>query len=233
MPLSKSIVRFSFAVSALILISLFYPHKSLAQLGAGVGLGKISVNEILTPGGVYKLPDLPIINTGEISAKYKLSVELPAEFLAKFPTVERKRQEVLLKKWVLFNPSQVSLQPKESKNIKVSLALPFDAAQGDYFFYLESAAQIEDSSSSVSLGPAAAAKLYFKVGSAPGVLGAFKQRVSTLWHFYQPWSTIIIVALDLLLVLLLLKTLFSVSFKIEHRKKGSGKQEGETPNAES
>ena len=198
---------------------MMFSNKILAQLGAGVGLGKISVNEVLTPGGVYKLPDLPVINTGEIPAKYKLSVELPAEFLQKYPLVERKRQEVLLKKWVLFNPSQVSLQPKESKNIKVSLALPFDASQGEYFFYLESAAQVENSSSNVSLGPAAAAKLYFTVGQAPGVLGAFKQRVSTLWHFYQPWSTIIIVALDLLLVLILLRSLFSLKVELKPKSK--------------
>ena len=222
MNLSKFVIRFFFSALTLIFINLINHSKTFAQLGAGVGLGKISVNEVLTPGGVYKLPDLPVINTGKIPAEYRLSVELPAEFLQKYPLVERKRQEVLLKKWVLFNPSQVSLQPKESKNIKVSLALPFDAAQGEYFFYLESAAQIENSSANVSLGPAAAAKLYFTVGRAPGVLGAFKQRVSTLWHFYQPWSTIIIVALDLLLVLLLLRGLFSLKIELKSKSKSRG-----------
>ena len=206
-------------ILASIIYSIVSPYITLAQLGAGVGLGKILVNEVLTPGGIYKLPDLPVINTGEISAKYKLSVSFPYEFLQRFSPVERRRQEVLLKKWILFNPSQVSLQPKESKNIKVSLALPFDASQGEYFFYLESAAQVENSASNVSLGPAAAAKLYFTVGRAPGVLGALKQRASTLWHFYQPWSTIIIVVLDLLLVLLLLRGLFSLKIELKPKQR--------------
>jgi len=48
-------------------ISLFiiFPYVGLANVGVGVGLGKIQIDELLKSGGIYKLPSIPVINTGD------------------------------------------------------------------------------------------------------------------------------------------------------------------------
>lgn len=193
----------------------------LAQqtLGVGVGLGTITVDQTLTPGGVYKLPDLPIVNTGNQAAEFQASVSLPAEYLEKLPLLERKRQELWLKKWVWFNPARAYLKPSQSQSVGVSLVLPLTAPKGDYLFYLEASPIIKKPEGNVSIGPAAATKLFFRVGNSPGVLGAFRQRASTLWHFYQPWSTIFIIGTDLTAVALLARTLLSVSIQIRAKRR--------------
>lgn len=193
----------------------------LAQLGAGVGLGSIDISKSLTPGGIYKLPNLPVINTGEIEALFSLKA-IPNTSEAKFLIPKSS--------WFNFSPQNFKLKKDESRWVKVSLALPFDAPQGSYAALLEAMASPVTKAGQVQIGPAAATKVYFSVGVAPGVLGAVRQRLNSYWTLYQPWTYLILMAVDLILIILLINSLFrfSLGLKIERKKET---QNSKTPPA--
>lgn len=197
---------------------LIRPGRVLAQLGAGVGLGLIDISKPLTPGGIYKLPRLPVINTGEIEAVFLLKA-VPAT------TLEPNYLTPKLT-WFNFSPKNFKLQKNESKMVNVSLSLPFDAPAGQYAALLEASATPVNKQGQVQVGPAAATKIYFSVGVAPGVLGAMRQRLNSYWTLYQPWTYLILMAVNLLLILSLLNFLFrfSLGFRIERRQKSSNTQ---------
>lgn len=186
----------------------------LAQLGAGVGLGKIELKEALTPGGVYALPNLPVINTGEIAATYEVvAIFTPSDPSRPFPNP---------KGWFHFQPKSFHLNPNETRQVKVTITLPFSAPKGDHLVLLEAHTTSKTETGNVAIGPAAATRLNFSVGSAPGVLGAVRQRITTLWNFYLPWSLILILTLDFLAILYLLR--FVLPFEISIRRKKEKQQ---------
>ncbi len=48
--------------------------QAFANLGVGVGTGKIVVDEQLKPGMIYQLPSFSVINTGDIASDYSVGV---------------------------------------------------------------------------------------------------------------------------------------------------------------
>lgn len=217
---STKIIK-KFAATILIeSLFLIFVQPALAGLGVGVGLGSIKVNDVLRPGGIYQLPAVPVVNTGDVSGFYHLQASLPVEYLDQFNNQEKIRRENLIKDWIHFDKNNFYLKPSQTEAVGVSLHLPFDAPVGEYSVYLEASTKGQEMlSSGVIIGPAAATRLLFRVGSASGILGAFKQRVSTFWNFYQPWTTVLTVGFDLFLVLVLLRTIFSFSFQIKTKQK--------------
>lgn len=200
---------------------LIKPCGVLAQLGAGVGLGSIDISKSLTPGGIYKLPNLPVINTGEIEALFSLKA-IPNTSEAKFLIPKSS--------WFNFSPQNFRLQKGQSKMVDVSLSLPFDTPAGKYAALLEASAAPINKEGQVQVGPAAATKVYFSVGVAPGVLGAVRQRLNSYWTLYQPWTYLVLMAVDLILIILLTNSLFrfSLGLKIERKKET---QNSKTPPA--
>lgn len=199
---------------------IFFPFYTLytvsawAQLGAGVGLGKIELKEPLTPGGVYALPSLPVINTGEIAATY----EVEAIFVSSEPASPKGLAVSAVERYFSFSPRRFHLNPNESRQVKVTITLPFTAPAGQYRVLLEAHTVSKTEGGNVAIGPAAAARLNFSVGTAPGVLGAIRQRVVTLWNFYLPWSLFFVLALDFLAILYLLRFVVP-PFEISIRRK--------------
>ena len=196
----------------------------LAQLGAGVGLGKIELKEELTPGGVYALPKLPVINTGEIASGYEVQAIFTSpspQGLASSEALERSRKGEA-ERWISFSPPRFYLEPHQSKQVDVKIILPFTAPKGDYLVLLEAHTTSKAEGGNVAIGPAAATRLSFSVGTAPGVLGAVRQRVTTLWNVYLPWSLILVLALDFLVILYLLR--FVLPFEISIRRKKEKQQ---------
>ncbi len=176
------------------------------SVGVGVGIGEIRIKEPLVPGGVYKLPSIPVINTGEVESQYEVVVENVEPNLFSF------------------SPQKFILMPGKSQLVSARLNLPFDAKQGDYLVHLEAHPILETQPGQVALVAAVATKLYYSVGPNPNILGALKQRLSTLWDLYYPWSYILALALDFLLILLLLKGLISIRFEIKRRPKKKEQQ---------
>ena len=58
-----------------LVISLFFISQSArAVIGVGVNLGKIEIDEPLKPGGIYNLPILGVVNTGDTEGDYELEI---------------------------------------------------------------------------------------------------------------------------------------------------------------
>lgn len=190
----------------LIIIGLLIAFPIYAKVGVGVGLGKIQIDEPLKPGGIYKLPNLPVLNTGDEAGDYEVAVTYQHE-------QPQFRPE---EKWFSFSPKSFHLEGGQSQIVEVTLMLPAKVASGDYFAYLE--AHPVAKKEGVTIGVAAATKIYFTV-KAGTVLGAFTERVRSLMTTYSPISFIILGILALIILIFLFRKFFRVRFKIEKKRK--------------
>ena len=159
-------------------LGLILPSVSLAKLGVGVGLGKVDIDEELSPGGIYKLPTLPVLNTGDEDGEYQVSVTF------------REDQEEFRpdEGWFTFSPQSFPLKAGESQQVEISVTLPLNIRPGDYFAFLEASPKV--SGEGVSVGVAAATKLNFTVKPA-NILQAIIERIRKLFENNAPASYVI------------------------------------------
>lgn len=196
----------------LIATAMLFPQTVAAKLGVGVGLGKIQIDEALAPGGIYKLPTLPVLNTGDEAADYEVTVTYLSEQPELTPDIA----------WFTFSPQSFSLDPGKSQNVDVSLNLPLDVRPGNYFAFLE--AHPVKKAEGVTIGIAAATKLNFTVKPS-GVLGAAIERVRSLLENNAPFSYIIFAVVGAVFALSLLivvgRKYLAVQITLKHK---TGKQ---------
>ena len=201
----KKRILFSLAIIFLIALT-FFPLSSSAKLGVGVGTGKIIVNELLRPGTIYELPNLPVINTGDRLTSYSVSVE----YLERIPELRPARE------WFVFNPSTFELKAGEVKNVTISLNIPLKVKPGNYFAFLEAHPVVKAESGITQVGIAAAAKLYFTIIPANIFQGIY-YRISSLVIKYSPWSYIIPLLILLSFILSVLKKFIKVDIKFNKK----------------
>ena len=185
-----------------------------AKIGVGVGLGKIQIDEPLSPGGIYKLPSLPVLNTGDEAGDYEVAVTYQHE-------QEQLRPE---EAWFSFSPETFYLEAGGSQKVDISLSLPVRAKPGDYFAYLE--AHPTAKKEGVTIGVAAATKLYFTVEPS-GILGAAIARVTSWFENNAPYSYWVLAGLLMLMVILVFRRFFSLRVAVK-RKKTKKEEEEET-----
>lgn len=178
-------------LTLLILVALLFPQTALAKIGVGVGLGKVQIDEQLSPGGIYKLPTLPVLNTGDEAGEYKVEVT----YLSDQPELRPDAS------WFSFTPQSFPLDAGGSQLVDVSLSLPVDVRPGNYFAFLE--AHPVAKAEGVTIGVAAATKLNFTVKPS-GVLGAAIERIRSLLENNAPASYIVIAVIGTVLALSLL-----------------------------
>ena len=180
----------------------------------GVGLGKIQIDEKLSPGGIYKFPTLPVLNTGDEDGDYEVEVT----YLSDQPEFQPPSE------WFTFTPQSFSLDAGGSQLVDVSLTLPVDARPGNYFAFLE--AHPKAKGEGVTIGIAAATKLNFTVKPA-GVLGAAIERVRSLLENNAPFSYIVIAVIGTVLVLGLLIAVARKYLTVKIRFKGKSAKDKE------
>ena len=163
-------------IKSLILASLFLVLSFslvFAKVGVGVGLGKVQIDEALSPGGIYNLPSLPVLNTGDEDMEYEVEVTYLSEQEQMRPAGE----------WFSFSPQTFPLTAGESQAVDIVLTLPVDTRPGDYFAFLEAHPVVRGEG--VTIGVAAATKLNFTV-KPKGVLGAAIERIRSLIEANRP-----------------------------------------------
>ncbi|MBN1761732.1 MAG: hypothetical protein JW878_01460 [Methanomicrobia archaeon] len=190
-------------IAAIILVVLMMQPCS-ANVGVGVGTGKIAVEEPLMPGGTYKINPIVVLNTGDEAGNYAVDVT----YL--YGQAEQRPQE----EWVGFNPKTFHLNPEETQTVAVTLTVPLDAEPGDYFCFLE--AHPVSEGEGFRIGVAAATKLYFSVKPA-NILSALAHKVSSFLRETAPVSYIIIIAILALVALLVLRK--HISIEVRRKKK--------------
>lgn len=188
----------------IICIILILPLAIFARIGAGIGTGKIIIEEPLKAGQIHNLPPLVIFNTGDEPSTYSIGVEYHRDQPELKPALE----------WFRFEPSSFNLEPGEVQKVTVELTLPLKTEPGDYFAYLEGQATSKKQiAGGVIVGVAAAAKLYFTVTPA-NIWQAIYYRFLSLWTKYFPWSLIISILIAGAVIIVLFRAFFKKFFKL-------------------
>lgn len=183
------------------LAALAFPLAALANIGVGVGLGKVVLDQPLKPGAIYDLPALPVINTGDEPSEYETFIE----YQENVPQLRPGRD------WVTFTPQRFSLDPGKVQVVTMTLNVPLNAKPGEYFAFLEARpVRKTRTTGGASIGVAAASKFYFTVAPS-NIFQAFYYRASSLIARYSPWTY---VAAGLIL-LIVLAAAFKRFFKFE------------------
>ncbi len=189
---------------------LILPVFAFARLGVGVGVGKIQVEKPLKAGIIYDLPSLPVLNTGDEPSDYGVSIE--------YHEKQEENPEMGLrpaKEWFSFEPANFHLEPGQSQQVKMKLALPIKGVKpGKYFVYLEAHPIRKAETGATQVGIAAAAKLYFTVAPSNIFQGIY-YRFLSLYLRYHPWDTIALV----IIFLTVLFRFLGKKFKIQITKK--------------
>jgi hypothetical protein len=170
-----------------------------AGVGVGVGVGKIVVDEILKPGIIYNLPNLPVINTGTDQAEYEVTISYSENQTELRPPI----------KWFKFSPQKFSLKPAEIKQVEIMIDLPFQMEPGNYFAYLEAHPIASVDGGGAKVGIAAAAKLYFQVIPANYFQGVYYKIIS-FSKVYYPWPQRGLALTGIIFVLVLFKKFFNI-----------------------
>jgi hypothetical protein len=182
----KSATKF-LILSALVLV---LPVVVFARIGVGVGAGKIHINEPLKAGGIYDLPAISVLNTGDEPADYLFSVQ--------YHEGQEQRTDMGLKPaeaWFNFTPATFPLEPGKVQAVKVTLTIPAKIKPGNYFAYLEARPVKKATAGGVtSIGIAAATQLWFTVAPSNFFQGIYYRFIS-LYSRYHPGDTIILAAI--------------------------------------
>ena len=188
----------------IVFIFLISPWLVFAGIGVGIGTGEINISAPLKAGGIYELPPLVIFNTGSDAGEYSIGVQYHKE----------QKQIRPEREWFHFNPPNFYLEPGQAQKVEVQLILPLKTEPGDYFAYLEGqASPKENIGGGVSVGVAAASKLYFTVTPA-NIWQAIYYRLSSLWKKYSTWSLVISILVAGAVIIVLFRTFFRRFFKL-------------------
>jgi len=186
---------------------LILPGMILARVGVGVGSGKINVDQILKPGMIYQLPVLPVINTGDETSEYEITIQYHTQQSQLKPQAD----------WFYFGPQLFELGAGQTKNVAVEIKLPLKAVPGDYFAYIEAHPRTSNEGGTASVGIAAAAKLYFTVAPANFFEGLY-YRVTGFMAIYSPWTWIVFFTILSLAFLAVIKKFFSFKVNVSFKK---------------
>lgn len=199
----RSFVSTKFFLSLIVLIVfLALPSIVASKVGVGIGTGKIVVDQPLKAGMINKLPEITVVNTGDVASEYAVSVQYHQD------QKELKPAE----SWFVFTPEKFSLEPGGVQVVSISLHLPLQVEPGNYFSYLEAAPVMVSKDGSSQVGVAAAAKLNFSIEAANVFMGIY-YKVIALWNFYQPWPARILLLFLLLIGAALAKRYIKIELK--------------------
>lgn len=178
------------------------PAPAAADIGVGVDLREISIDEILTAGNVYNLPAVGVINTGDRTTDYEVGITYMSEQEEMTPSAD----------WFQFDPQRFSLEGGTSKKVSISLHIPEDASPGHYFALIEAHPLLEGSGTT-TIGIAAATKLRFSVSKDVPVLSA----IGNFLRDHAPYSYIGLGVVLAVIAVVLLRRFFKFGLHVERR----------------
>jgi len=191
-------------IGTAILILILASAPALAKVGVGINLGKIKVNKPLYAGGIYKLANMSVINTGTESGKYKLSISY----------LEGQKKLKPAEEWFKFTPEKFFLKPGQAKQVEIEMHLPINADAGRYFAFVEG--RPTANKKGMSVGIAAAAKLTFTVKSS-SLFWSIINRTKSIVTNLSPYSYLFMGLLALLLLAAIVRRYVAVSFSFKKR----------------
>lgn len=199
-------LRKSFLLTTVLFLLTALP--ALAKIGVGINNGKIYVTEKLKPGAIYNLPDFIVFNTGTDVSDYTISIKYNMAQTEARPDPS----------WFKLSPQTFTLSPHETKHVKATLTIPFNAPPGDYFAYIEASPVTGILRGVTAISVAAASKLYFTVIPA-NIQSALYYRLVSIFTKYAPWSYIIVSSVIIILIGFAIGKKFKLKFRNPIEKK--------------
>jgi hypothetical protein len=184
------------------ILTLAMAQTATASKGVAIDLGRIEIEQKLSPGGSYRLPVMGVRNPGTDTTSYELAAS----------PVEVDGREAPPADWFHFSPARLTLKPKEARAVKVRLELPTGADPGDYIALV--GPQIITKGSGAQVGAAAASRVTFTVEPATW-LQAEWLKLKTFFSEHAPGSYVL--PLVLLLALLAYRIRSRFAFRVERR----------------
>ena len=185
------------------LLFLLTPVTALASRGVAIDLGRIEIQQKLTPGGSYRLPTMGVRNPGTETTRY----ELHASPLA------MKGKKAPPSSWFHFSPSRLTLKPNQTQPVKVRIDLPTGADPGNYVALV--GPQIVTTGKGAQVGAAAASRVTFSVEPA-NWLQAWWLRAKTFFSSHEPWTYLVPALIALLAAVRLLRNRFTFAISRRH-----------------
>lgn len=160
---------------------------ALASKGAAIDVGRIDIEQALTPGGSYILPTIGVRNPGTERTRYTMVAN----------ALEDPEREAPPAEWFRFDPEELTLSPGETRPVRARIVLPTGADPGDYVALV--GAQIVAGGGGAQVGAAAAARTTFRVEPA-STLEAWWLKTKAFFSDHAPWSYVIPLVVFLALV---------------------------------
>lgn len=185
-----------------VVLTLFFliPVLVFAEIGVGVGTGKIEVKEPLSAGAIYDISPITVFNTGDQTSEYVVTIE----YRDNAPELKPKKE------WFEFSPTQFELEPGQAQKVDIKLNLPIKGVvPGDYFAFLSAHPVQKSESGSTIIGIAAATKFYFTAKPANIFQGIYHRFIS-LYLRAHPWDTIVLSLIIVALLIMLFKSKFNI-----------------------
>lgn len=200
-------MRKFFIFPVFVFVLFFIAPLADANVGVGVGLGRMDLSA-MKPGGTYSLPFFPVLNTGDEPSNYGVGIDYH-ERDASHPQMWPD------KSWFKFEPAEFSLSPGQSQNVRVTLSIPIKTTPGDYFAYLEAhpVAKKNDSSGGITIGVAAATKVYLTV-SPSNIFQGIYYKVAFFITRHAPWTYIFFAILMAAVLIFLFRKYFKFNVSI-------------------
>ncbi|HVZ66955.1 MAG TPA: hypothetical protein VG917_01715 [Patescibacteria group bacterium] len=190
----------------LLVLMVFSTSKVFADLGVGVGVGKIQVDQQLKQGQIYNLPAITVLNTGDQPSDYRVLIEHQ----------EKQPQLIPEESWFIFSPKTFHLEPKRVQTVRITLNLPVKTVPGEYFAYLEAQPVKKIGNGQTSVNIAAATKLYFTVVPGSLIEGIYYKALS-LWSAFAPIPQIIAGIIILIFLFFLGKRFIKLEIKMSKK----------------
>jgi len=197
--------RLPIIISIMLMILICFTSVTQADIGVGVDLAKISIDEKLIPGDSYHLPTISVINTGNRSCDYQIVIS----------SIQDQPQIVPSTEWFHLQPDTIRLDAGGSQKVEITLTIPLKAQPGEYFALIE-ASPVSSDGSAVAIGIAAATKLYFTVRPA-NFISSVLARISSWIEATYPTFYIILAVIVIIVIFILFRKYFRLRFRVERK----------------
>jgi hypothetical protein len=159
-------------------LSVLGTPPARASRGVSIDLGRIEIEQKLTPGGSYRLPVMGVRNPGTERTSYELHAS----------ALQVEGREAPPESWFRFSPSRLTLKPGDTRSVKVRIVLPTSADPGEYAALV--GPQIVTKGAGAQVGAAAASRITFAVEPA-SLIQAWWLKLKTFFGDNAPWSWLV------------------------------------------
>jgi hypothetical protein len=191
------------SLAGTLLASLCAP--AFATLGVGTTTPRIVIDQDVRPGGVYRLPPIPAINTGTEREVIRLSADRASEQTELYADP----------RWIGISPGSVTLEPSGTALFDATLTLPLVVEPGTYQALIVAEPSVPGDAGSrpnIQVGT----KVVFRVVPSNWFM-ALLWRLYSLLLLWSPWSFIVLAVGAGSLIAWIVHSRYHFSFRVARR----------------